>query len=420
MNFWQSLPIGIGLAAFALSNQKAEDSLVVVLSGDTLGYLAPCGCTFPMSGGIKRKASAIEAMTRGKPSLVLENGGIVSTGGRQSELKAETVAEAMKYMHVDAAHLTPEEAALGSGMALSIGRLSEGKLITSSLDSPTTVDVKPGVVEGELYVGAVSTRPEALATRLGEKALALDEAVRSVLDSAKSLNKRPVLMLDGNEAQARALAAEYPELALIQYRSGGNPPPQPIKAGNTLLATPGERGRNIVRLSYRAGKFEDYAVVGLGPEIHDHPDVTRLYKNYLGRVREEGLLDKLPRTETPGFAGTKTCGSCHAEAMAVWAKSKHSHALETLEKEDHDADPDCVACHVVALGSTKGFRSRKETPELADVGCESCHGPGLEHSLAPYKRHLLKVGKESCLPCHTPHNSPGFDFATYWPKVSHK
>ena len=394
--------------------------LVVILSGDTLGYLSPCGCTQPMSGGIKRKTAAIKELTKGGSSLILENGGLVHKHDRQSEIKAETLAQSLKGIGVDAINLSSEDAQLGRGMMLSLANLSGENLISGSIEHNPDLPIWEGRVKDGICVGGATTRPERMATALGVQPIELRAAVKALLVWAEDAKAAPFLMLDGNEADARKLAEEFPALKLIQYRSTGTPSPTAETVNGVLLASPGDKARNILRLSYREGKFTDYAIVDLGPQFKDDPETARYYKTYLQRVGSENLLANYPRVDTPGFAGTTLCGSCHGAALKVWKKSEHSHALKTLELEGHDRDPDCVACHVVGLGSKKGFKSRKLTPKLSDVGCESCHGAGLKHSKSPYKVKMPKAGEGSCLPCHTSENSPEFDFAKYWVKVSHK
>ena len=89
-----------------------------------------------------------------------------------------------------------------------------------------------------------------------------------------------------------------------------------------------------------------------------------------------------------------------------------------MEEEGYDKDPECVVCHVVGLEDEGGFRSPAETPDLASVGCETCHGAGSRHLsnvLAPYKR----PDEETCRTCHDPDNSPLFKFSEYYPKIEH-
>jgi hypothetical protein len=111
--------------------------------------------------------------------------------------------------------------------------------------------------------------------------------------------------------------------------------------------------------------------------------------------------------------------SCHAEAYKAWHNSAHANALADLEREGHARDPDCLSCHVTGLASTVGFTTRALTPKLANVTCESCHGPAKSHTLSPKLFHLPTVGRESCVGCHSVDNSPNFDFDRFWPKVQH-
>ena len=88
-----------------------------------------------------------------------------------------------------------------------------------------------------------------------------------------------------------------------------------------------------------------------------------------------------------------------------------------------------------------GYLSEKETPQLINVGCESCHGPGQFHVNAELRgtktqqaafRKTVAItkeeaadpksenwGKQNCWTCHDLDNSPEFKFDLYWPFVKH-
>jgi hypothetical protein len=42
--------------------------------------------------------------------------------------------------------------------------------------------------------------------------------------------------------------------------------------------------------------------------------------------------------------------------------------------KDYTHDSSCLPCHTTGYGRAGGFRSIEETPDLAGVQCESCHG----------------------------------------------
>jgi hypothetical protein len=139
-------------------------------------------------------------------------------------------------------------------------------------------------------------------------------------------------------------------------------------------------------------------------------------------VNNEELLKRVPRlsdTHGRGFAGTAACSGCHAGAHAVWGRSAHAKAFQTLVEAGHDRDPDCVGCHVVGLNTDGGFRSPAATPHLKDVGCESCHGGGAAHTQAPMTKKMPRTAAAACVQCHVPEHSPNFKYAQFWAKIRH-
>jgi 2',3'-cyclic-nucleotide 2'-phosphodiesterase (5'-nucleotidase family) len=119
-----------------------------------------------------------------------------------------------------------------------------------------------------------------------------------------------------------------------------------------------------------------------------------------------------------GFAGAQACAACHQEAFQIWQNTGHAHAMETLERKNQHFDNECVGCHVVGFGQG-GFQSLVTTPQLKDVQCEACHGPGLSHVNNPGPGYGLMQVPVGCTKCHTVPNTPDFNFDTYWPKIKH-
>lgn len=379
-------------------------SSVLLITGDFGGYLTPCGCTKPMSGGIRRLATAVQSLGPKDRTVLLATGPLVGQASRQDEMKAETIAEALKACRAQAIGLTEADLALGEPMVASIDRLSGGRAL-----SPRPGELPNRRATGSFLVGVTTAW----------QSLGAEQAARGLASEAEASRLVPVLLLDGDLDAAKRIAAAVAGLRLIVYRHAGSATEKPIVVGDTWLVTPGNKGKALLRMEWSAGVFGNLAVVDLGPSFADDPHVSGLYANYQKRVRSEGLLDKVSRRASEPFAGNATCGSCHQSAEAVWKQSRHAGALATLEKESQDRDPDCTGCHVVGLDLVGGFRSRAETPHLTDVGCESCHGPGLAHSGDPSGFPMPKVGAKSCAPCHVPDHSPGFDYPTYWKKIEH-
>ncbi|RYG32576.1 hypothetical protein EON81_20330 [bacterium] len=404
----------LGLAAagiFALGLRPAEPVWTVVVGGDSDGHLAPCGCTSPMTGGIRRRAAAIREHAATEHRLLLETGAFVTGTGLQDRFKAEMLAEASGAMGAVVA-LTPSEAQFGPGQFSSLNALSGDAYVSGNVSG--VQGLSRVVRRGPFAITALANDPQAVPAAIGGKAISNEIAAQALL--AKKATS--VVMFAGDEDAARSLARSQPKLSLIVHRRGGNPAEKILYEGQVALVSPGERGKNIVMLERRGNRWERYRVVNLGPQFKDDKLISRMYAAYLKRVDGAGLLDMLARTEGAAFAGNDACLSCHPKAAEVWKGSKHSHAYETLDKDGHGRDPDCVRCHVTGLESKGGFLSRSASAQFAFVGCESCHGPGAEHVKNP-KAPISRSGAESCNKCHTGDTSPRFDYQTYWKKIAH-
>ena len=123
------------------------------------------------------------------------------------------------------------------------------------------------------------------------------------------------------------------------------------------------------------------------------------------------------------YVGSNACQSCHPAEFETWEKSAHGHAVATLEAQGKAGEPECLQCHTTAYAKPGGFPADAAVsahPDLARVGCESCHGPGSEHIGESARRvgTILSLGDkcDSCVilkicgTCHDDANDPGFEF----------
>ncbi len=407
-------------AAFVRPSSGVARPLTVIVAGDTLGYLSPCGCSEPMTGGILRQGSLIRHLQAAGPTILLYTGGMVPSQSRQNVLKAETLAVALESWQVAASNLTASDAKLGSGELLSLFRLAGKRMVSSSLQPSPSNELPTWLENQGLLIGGATVSAKRLADGLEEQPMALDAAVHLLLAQAGQRNEAPVLLLDGSRSAAIDLAKRYPELKLITYRSNGKPPLHLEKVGSVALATPGERGQYLVALEFANGEASNYKAQVLDPSVPNDPATLDVYRTYLRRVSREGLWQKSPRIAGPEFVGSERCAPCHQEAYAVWKRSAHSRALTTLGREGHDQDPECLPCHIVGGAFRSGFQSLRRTPQLGSVGCESCHGSGAAHVRDPVRFRLPKAGSQSCAQCHVSLNSPNFDFHLYWSRIRHR
>lgn len=95
--------------------------------------------------------------------------------------------------------------------------------------------------------------------------------------------------------------------------------------------------------------------------------------------------------EQPSYIGIENCKICHMPHYDSWVTTRMSKAYELLKpgvradvktkaglkpQKDYTKDPECLACHVTGYGKPGGFISIEQTPGMANIQCEMCHGPG--------------------------------------------
>jgi hypothetical protein len=116
-----------------------------------------------------------------------------------------------------------------------------------------------------------------------------------------------------------------------------------------------------------------------------------------------------------GFVGSQACVDCHPDEhenyskYAAKAKSWKSIAVMASDLKPHELK-ECYECHTTGYGQG-GFVSIEQTPELANVGCESCHGPGEAHAESGDPADITSPTDVSqCESCHTSDRVSAFKY----------
>jgi hypothetical protein len=122
------------------------------------------------------------------------------------------------------------------------------------------------------------------------------------------------------------------------------------------------------------------------------------------------------RLRMPGrtYVGPIYCNACHDEKVSSWMKTGHATAFETLKDAGGNVSAsnmqNCAVCHSVGYGKG-GFVSVTNTPDLAGVGCEACHGASGTHAFVSERKYhpVATIAAEVCGGCHTTATYPTYD-----------
>jgi len=108
------------------------------------------------------------------------------------------------------------------------------------------------------------------------------------------------------------------------------------------------------------------------------------------------------------YVGARQCKGCHIDQYKSWQQTAMANSFESLkpgvktdEKKKAGLDPDrdyttdknCLKCHTTGYGKPGGFKSLAETPDLINVQCEGCHGPGVEFRKVMIKNREFKLAE---------------------------
>jgi hypothetical protein len=401
-------------------NQKPL--FVLLLSGQQHGYLQPCGCSPIQYGGLERRYNLIQELKKQKGwtnIVALDLGDIAQERGPQKTLKYVTSMEALKLLGYAAAGVGRNEGNLPfieclANFALNnqpqpphvLGGNLQGDM---AKDYPGAERVAfTGGVNGIPKIGVTSVVDASVVKGIKDPSVKFDPVATALPALLKALETDrqdfKVLLFQGTVQEATAAAAVNPGFHVILHESSEEEPPEdPTWVNSSMLVSVGHKGRYVglvgVYESNKPGKKYDlyYQLRQIGPEYKtpigqdaSNPILGELEK-YARTVKNDNYLQLYSQNKHPiqlafpnsKYVGSDACKKCHEFAYGVWQKSKHAQAFQTLVNAKRPTlrqfDGECVICHVVGFEYNTGYRNDKATPQLKDVGCESCHGPCSEH-----------------------------------------
>lgn len=451
-----------------------KPELVLVATGDQLGYIEPCGCTGRenQKGGMMRRYSFLQDLrSRGWPVLAVDVGGQVKRYGRQAEIKFHATVQALRAMNYAACGWGTEDVRLSAGeLVASLTEVEGERLVVSAnvalFDWSDEIVPRYRVVQvGRKRVGITSVLLESEQQKVNNTEVVFRspaEGLNEVLPELKKQNcDLLVLLCYGPPEQSAALASRYKDFQVVITSGGADEPPlearQLPKTGQFFLEV-GHKGMYAVALGWFADRKTPvrYQAVPLDARFADAPEMQKVLAEYQYQLRQagwEGLglqpavhpRAKRPSDNLAKFAGSQACGDCHTRAYEKWQSTPHARATQTLAELDPPRlhDPECISCHATGWVPQKynpyywGFDSLERTPLLAGNGCENCHGPGQAHidaengadeALQLRLRTMMRVSRAAardrlCIQCHDEDNDPGYNpeaFDThYWPEIEH-
>ena len=407
-------------------------ALRIVVSGDTAGWIVPCGCTSNQSGGLPRRATLVEQLRRDAAVVYVDVGGAVSGNTPYDRLKFAAILEGESQMQVVAHNLGPAELRLGHETLVEMAATQKIPWLASNVrfDQGGNPSSRILFVEraGRLlaFVGVVSPKIAVPGVRIEPPRQAILDIIRSTDRRYDSL----IVLAYLDEQELLALAEELPEADVIV----GGPTGQsisPKQVGQTLAASATNKGKFVVRLDAPAEQTGRWTgeVLELTDKYVNDPGQDANLQAYYRRLNERDLTPAdtpfaPQRTEsTPEsyrIAGTERCRDCHADECQSWKDTGHARAWESLTRTGAQVDPYCQHCHANGYGVAGGFVTQRRTPQAIGVGCESCHGPSQSHVDNSVTRTAFAAQSAGqCVRCHDRENSPSFTFDAYWSRIQH-
>ncbi len=358
--------------------------LAVVISGDTAGWIVPCGCTSNQSGGLPRRGTFVRDLGDRAEVLYADAGGSAGGDSPYDRFKFEAILRGELLMGLVAHNVGAQEAALGVD---SLGRLTGelGVPFVSANVHPTWRALRSHPTCGS-STAAAGGSPLPASYPPDTPARASKWTIRGTVSSGSRLN------LPGSTTPCSSwptcpktnFAASRRRCPRCRRWLVDRPARASLRVPPDRLLSPRQqtRGKFLVKFDAPTVGKKGWTgeVVELTGQWADDADQVANVREYLNSRwvnatssrRNPGLAPTIPPGAPAGYrrAGSAACKSCHPSDSINWDGSKHAHAWDSLTRHGNQVDPFCQQCHTTGFGLPGGFVSAIQVGPLGTVGCE--------------------------------------------------
>ena len=373
----------------ALKNGEPP-SVIILYTGGTKSHLEPCGCYQEQSGGLSRRAYAVEHIRKlGFPTSLVDTGDIFDGDAEIDAKRCEVNLKAMSTMGYDAVALSK------SDLAYDDTYLHRQRAVaTFPFLAPSAIGkdfTQPFVIKqiGRYIIGFV--------TGVMNKEIDSQADVIVALGDPEGTEHIDVVI---RRAEIEAMVSEDRTLYV-----GCKPEGKTLGVLALWIDASGKLARHYTTELALTGE------VGESESIRQL--LTDFYQNVAEENRTQGTVlfaeQVLEQQQENGYASAAACQRCHEQEYLQWSATRHAFAYQTLLKKERYFDAGCVSCHTTGFGYPTGFQLGDQDSALKGGQCETCHGPGKQHVGNPKKSNIRSGADTSlCLECHDTKHSPGF------------
>lgn len=449
-----------GVPIFSTWPKNAKPDAVIVLSGQSFGYLQPCGCSRPQFGGLERRAVFLAGLkAQGWPVAAVDLGDVLPARGivnDQVMLKYKTMMNALREMGYVAVGVGKAE--LDNGLFQILGQYAlqrpdppfilagnltglQGKNQVPRAEAfpavaPGATRPMVGLAEvasvGNVPVGIVGVVGPSVALAVGNKVTDVgftsikknpkdkveDELLNGVKDTIaaglKELQANPkkpavnILLFQGTEAEAKAVAR--PEFQVVLCQSDDLAPALPVMVNHangqkTMIVMVGQKGQNVGAVGvYRKpdGTFDlHYQLVPLDESfITPGPEAVAQKTNPMLPILEEYAKEVKARNFLGKFPeGPHPAMIQQKGANLAFVGSAACQACHAAEFAKWKEVPPDGHAHSIAYDKLEHVAKRPGLRNF-DGECAVCHTVGLGYKTGFRDKQttpaLIHVGCESC------------------------